>query len=155
MCVLYFCSVCVFFKQKTAYELRISDWSSDVCSSDLAEGRRLCRDDQVGRRDLPRRRDAGADAGRRDPRPAARRNGDGGGMMRAVQLRAPASLDNLTPTDLPDPGDPGPGEIRVRLAASSLNFHDFAVVAGMIPTVDGRIPMSDGAGTVEAVGEGV
>src|SRR3546814_2608206 len=26
-----------FFKQKTAYELRISDWSSDVCSSDLAE----------------------------------------------------------------------------------------------------------------------
>src|SRR3546814_2253655 len=31
-------SVCVFFffKQKTAYEMRISDWSSDVCSSDLA-----------------------------------------------------------------------------------------------------------------------
>src|SRR3546814_10611341 len=33
------CSVCVavffFFKQKTAYEMRISDWSSDVCSSDL------------------------------------------------------------------------------------------------------------------------
>src|SRR3546814_13179206 len=26
-----------FFKQKTAYELRISDWSSDVCSSDLSE----------------------------------------------------------------------------------------------------------------------
>src|SRR3546814_5873426 len=32
MCnIIYF----VFFKQKTAYELRISDWSSDVCSSDL------------------------------------------------------------------------------------------------------------------------
>src|SRR3546814_16250949 len=28
-------SVIFFFKQKTAYELRISDWSSDVCSSDL------------------------------------------------------------------------------------------------------------------------
>src|SRR3546814_6140111 len=28
-----------FFKQKTAYEMRISDWSSDVCSSDLACGR--------------------------------------------------------------------------------------------------------------------
>src|SRR3546814_2570739 len=27
-----------FFKQKTAYELRISDWSSDVCSSDLGDG---------------------------------------------------------------------------------------------------------------------
>src|SRR3546814_2031661 len=31
LCVLCF----FFFKQKTAYELRISDWSSDVCSSDL------------------------------------------------------------------------------------------------------------------------
>src|SRR3546814_9398121 len=30
-----------FFKQKTAYEMRISDWSSDVCSSDLAS--RICR----------------------------------------------------------------------------------------------------------------
>src|SRR3546814_7150889 len=29
------CYFCFFFKQKTAYELRISDWSSDVCSSDL------------------------------------------------------------------------------------------------------------------------
>src|SRR3546814_5293933 len=28
-----------FFKQKTAYEVRISDWSSDVCSSDLIAGR--------------------------------------------------------------------------------------------------------------------
>src|SRR3546814_3755536 len=27
--------IVVFFKQKTAYEMRISDWSSDVCSSDL------------------------------------------------------------------------------------------------------------------------
>src|SRR3546814_8902611 len=33
---MYICCVCFFFfKQKTAYELRISDWSSDVCSSDL------------------------------------------------------------------------------------------------------------------------
>src|SRR3546814_9736683 len=29
------CVFCFFFKQKTAYEMRISDWSSDVCSSDL------------------------------------------------------------------------------------------------------------------------
>src|SRR3546814_4643406 len=36
MCVLcYF----FFFKQKTAYEIRISDWSSDVCSSDLSSRR--------------------------------------------------------------------------------------------------------------------
>src|SRR3546814_10880973 len=32
-----------FFKQKTAYEMRISDWSSDVCSSDLADVQRLPR----------------------------------------------------------------------------------------------------------------
>src|SRR3546814_9169413 len=30
-----------FFKQKTAYEMRISDWSSDVCSSDLVQSARL------------------------------------------------------------------------------------------------------------------
>src|SRR3546814_1626381 len=34
-CLLY---TFFFFKQKTAYEMRISDWSSDVCSSDLAAG---------------------------------------------------------------------------------------------------------------------
>src|SRR3546814_8458478 len=31
------CSMFFFFKQKTAYEMRISDWSSDVCSSDLID----------------------------------------------------------------------------------------------------------------------
>src|SRR3546814_5782326 len=36
---LFLCSVFLvfFFKQKTAYEMRISDWSSDVCSSDLLD----------------------------------------------------------------------------------------------------------------------
>src|SRR3546814_4370232 len=39
----------VVFKQKTAYELRISDWSSDVCSSDLTitEGMRAFNAEQV------------------------------------------------------------------------------------------------------------
>src|SRR3546814_19644932 len=35
MCVCFVCVFLFFFKQKTAYEVRISDWSSDVCSSDL------------------------------------------------------------------------------------------------------------------------
>src|SRR3546814_6342963 len=35
--------VVFFFKQKTAYEMRISDWSSDVCSSDLLERLRYVR----------------------------------------------------------------------------------------------------------------
>src|SRR3546814_2340068 len=34
--IFYLCIYFFFFKQKTAYEMRISDWSSDVCSSDLA-----------------------------------------------------------------------------------------------------------------------
>src|SRR3546814_19022673 len=34
-CVVFLCLCVFFFKQKTAYEMRISDWSSDVCSSDL------------------------------------------------------------------------------------------------------------------------
>src|SRR3546814_5359787 len=42
MLVLYLCLLIFFlffFKQKTAYEMRISDWSSDVCSSDLTSSR--------------------------------------------------------------------------------------------------------------------
>jgi NADPH:quinone reductase-like Zn-dependent oxidoreductase len=73
----------------------------------------------------------------------------------AVRVGSPAGLDTLLAGPLADPGAPGPGEIRVKLAASSLNYHDYAVVMGMIPCGPGRIPMSDGAGTVEAVGEGV
>src|SRR3546814_299000 len=38
-----------FFKQKTAYEMRISDWSSDVCSSDLIASRGYFRNDCFNR----------------------------------------------------------------------------------------------------------
>src|SRR3546814_3674266 len=37
LCILLCMFVVFFFKQKTAYEMRISDWSSDVCSSDLVQ----------------------------------------------------------------------------------------------------------------------
>src|SRR5690606_27089676 len=50
---------------------------------------------------------------------------------------------------------PKAGEITVRLRASSLNYHDFAVVSGMWGPTEARIPMADGAGEVIAVGEGV
>src|SRR3546814_2043502 len=47
MCLRWFRDNCFFFfKQKTAYELRISDWSSDVCSSDLRR-RSDCRPEPV------------------------------------------------------------------------------------------------------------
>jgi len=74
--------------------------------------------------------------------------------MKVAAIRAPAGLDNIVIEERPDPVA-GPGQILVRVRASSLNFHDFAVVAGMIRTADGRIPMSDGAGEVVALGEGV
>src|SRR3546814_2172431 len=50
--------VFLFFKQKTAYEMRISDWSSDVCSSDLNRASAWLFD---------QRDDAGRDRGRRSP----------------------------------------------------------------------------------------
>jgi NADPH:quinone reductase-like Zn-dependent oxidoreductase len=74
--------------------------------------------------------------------------------MKVAAIRAPGGLDKLVIEDRAQPVA-GPGELLVRIRASSLNFHDFAVVAGMIPSADGRIPMSDGAGEVVAVGEGV
>src|SRR3546814_1668713 len=58
-----------FFKQKTAYEMRISDWSSDVCSSDLAAivMRRESRDRERTRAEIGRQlREQRARLGRRD-----------------------------------------------------------------------------------------
>ena len=74
--------------------------------------------------------------------------------MQAMQLAAPGGIDQLSLTDI-EPRAPQAHEIQVAVKASSLNFHDYAVVVGLIPAEDGRIPMSDGAGVVAAVGEGV
>ncbi len=74
--------------------------------------------------------------------------------MKAMQLSQPGGLDNLNAAEL-TAKDPQPGEIQVAVKASSLNFHDYAVVAGMLAVEQHRIPMSDGAGVVTAVGEGV
>ena len=74
--------------------------------------------------------------------------------MKVAAIQKPGGLDNILIQERPDPVA-GPGEILVRVKASSLNFHDLAVATGMIPNVDGRIPMSDGAGEVVALGAGV
>src|SRR3546814_6785322 len=44
MVIVTVCVILFFFKQKTAYEMRISDWSSDVCSSDLGAHGQCGRD---------------------------------------------------------------------------------------------------------------
>ncbi|MGN6375254.1 MAG: zinc-dependent alcohol dehydrogenase family protein [Sphingomonas sp.] len=75
--------------------------------------------------------------------------------MKAMTIQAPGGLDRLVMADRPDPGKPGPGEIRVRIRGSSLNYHDYGVASGAMASEDGRIPLADGAGTVEAVGPGV
>src|SRR5262245_22412867 len=74
--------------------------------------------------------------------------------MKAIRLRAPAGLGNLQLVEA-DPPQPRVGEVLVRIRASSVNFHDDLVVHGRIPSADGRIPMTDGAGEVVAVGADV
>src|SRR3546814_3850581 len=56
MMMYMFANVCsddcvfFFFKQKTAYEMRISDWSSDVCSSDLVSRRAVLEESRAEQR---------------------------------------------------------------------------------------------------------
>ena len=69
--------------------------------------------------------------------------------MTAIRLEHPSRLETMRLIDLPDPGEPGSGEIRVRLHANSLNYHDLGVVTGKMPEARASIPMSDGAGIVE------
>ncbi|CAN5495944.1 NAD(P)-dependent alcohol dehydrogenase [soil metagenome] len=75
--------------------------------------------------------------------------------MKAIKVTGTGNLDDLRIVELPEPKAPGPGEIRVRIHASSLNYHDYGVVSRNDPGKAGRIPMSDGAGIVEAIGTGV
>src|SRR3546814_4625330 len=71
LCFLWFLVLYLlffFFKQKTAYDMRISDWSSDVCSSDLRGG------DIVGVRDAHLQADpriGGVETGEADGEPIA------------------------------------------------------------------------------------
>ena len=75
--------------------------------------------------------------------------------MKIMSLNNPIGLDTLLPGERPDPGQPGPGMIRVAVHGSSLNYHDLGVVTGRMGAAVGRIPLADGGGLVEAVGEGV
>lgn len=73
---------------------------------------------------------------------------------RAVWLQPRGGYDKLVLGES-ESAPPQAGEIRVRLRACSLNYHDYLVVTGGMPQTEARIPMADGAGKVLAVGEGV
>ncbi|MQP68616.1 zinc-binding dehydrogenase [Niveispirillum sp. SYP-B3756] len=71
--------------------------------------------------------------------------------MKAMVLGGPATLANLGYVNR-DARAPGPGEILVRVRASSLNFHDYLVAVGLIPAAPGRVLLSDGVGEVVECG---
>lgn len=73
--------------------------------------------------------------------------------MKVIELTAPR-LDALRPAEYDTPR-PGRGEALVRLRAASLNFLDIAVATGMIPISFPLIPVTDGAGEIAELGEGV
>ena len=75
--------------------------------------------------------------------------------MKAIRLEGSGGLERLTVVEMDEPGAPQEGEIQVRVHAGSLNYHDYLVALGKIPTADGLIPLSDGAGIVERIGAGV
>ena len=74
--------------------------------------------------------------------------------IRTIRLTRAPTLETLAVTSAAAP-KPAPGQVVVAVRASSLNFHDYLVVAGFIPVAAGRVPLSDGAGEVIALGEGV
>ena len=76
--------------------------------------------------------------------------------MKAYEVQDAFGLDNLKLADRPDP-TPGPGQILMRVRATSINYRDLLLVQGFynpkqpLPIV----PSSDGAGEVVGVGDGV
>lgn len=74
--------------------------------------------------------------------------------MRAITYRRAGGPDVLELADLPVP-DPGPGEVRVRLAFSGVNPTDWKSRSTADPGPGGKTPNQDGSGTIEAVGQGV
>lgn len=76
--------------------------------------------------------------------------------MNAYQLNSFGSLAGLVPHDRPVP-QPGPGQVLVRIHARSLNYRDLLLIHQRypVPAREGVVPVSDGAGEVVALGEGV
>ncbi|MGY2128298.1 NADPH:quinone reductase [Blastococcus sp. SYSU DS0617] len=74
--------------------------------------------------------------------------------MRLISYSRTGGPDVLELLDFPVP-EPGPGEVRVRVAYSGVNPTDWKSRTAAQPGPDGQVPNQDGSGTVEAVGQGV
>lgn len=74
--------------------------------------------------------------------------------FKAIQVQPGGGYDKVVVGSC-EAAPPAAGEISVRVRASSLNYHDFAVVSGLWGPSETRIPLADGAGEVVAVGDGV
>jgi NADPH2:quinone reductase len=74
--------------------------------------------------------------------------------MRAIQIKALGGPEVLALTDLPTP-EPGPGQVRVRLAGTGVNFIETYQRTGYYPMTLPYVPGAEGAGTVSAVGPDV
>jgi len=76
-------------------------------------------------------------------------------MKRWVLKSGQYDLSSLVPQEVPKP-EPGPGEVRIRLHAVSLNYRDHYVVTLPLWRGEGDlVPVADGAGVVDAIGDGV
>ena len=75
-------------------------------------------------------------------------------MSRVIYLKAGGGYANVFLGNQ-DISDPMNDEVQIRLHASSLNYHDYAVVSGVWGPSEQRIPMADGAGEVIKVGGAV
>ncbi|MCL4126266.1 UNVERIFIED_CONTAM: hypothetical protein GTU68_061621 [Idotea baltica] len=74
--------------------------------------------------------------------------------MKVVSISKGGGIENLQIEEKTSP-EPKTNEVLVKWHATSLNYHDYLVAIGGIPVPDGRIPMSDGAGEIIAVGSEV
>jgi NADPH:quinone reductase-like Zn-dependent oxidoreductase len=75
--------------------------------------------------------------------------------MRAIKIRKEAGLENIYVDDNYAASSPQQGEIKVRIHAGSVNYHDYLVTTGFSSLNQDRLLLSDGAGVVEEVGDGV
>ncbi len=76
--------------------------------------------------------------------------------MKGYQVQTTGGIEDIKAVTLSEP-EPGPGEVKVKIHAASLNYRDFGIAEGGYYRNDVRpiVPLSDGAGEVVSIGEGV